>query len=614
MATVSPNTHLHKFTTNLALLAVVFFVFVIVLAIYIRAEKRIDRANELRYQSYLLADELRQSSDDLTRMVRAYVSTGNPIFKQHYQEILDIREGKKPRPVQYDRIYWDLVLADDKRPRPNGEAIALLELMRQAGFSESEFAALEKAKINSDILTAREFAAMAMIESSSPISDSIRMKSILMLQDDAYRQAKAGIMEPINNFFQLMEERALKEIRHAEQVALLLRILVILFAFLLAYLLWSSYRTLYAILGCKVDELHHYISRIGSGDFSFPLPVIKSSENSVLGWLSESQKKLFQLDLERKKAENSLRESDDRYRRLFDSSIDGVLLTSPDGRIMEANPAACKMFQRTEQEIVLGGRNAIVDTSDPNLTLSLKERNETGKFMGELTLLRKDGTKFIGEVSTSVFINKDGETRTSMIIRDVTQRKQLEDQVHQLAFFDFLTKLPNRRLLDDRLGQAMAASKRSSRYGAVMFLDLDNFKPLNDTHGHAVGDLLLIEVARRIGGCIRETDTAARFGGDEFVVMLNELEKDKAESISQASIVAEKIRVTLAEPYLLTMQNEGSTDFTIEHHCSSSIGVVLFIDHEASMDDIFKWADMAMYQAKEDGRNMIRFYGKESKG
>ena len=154
----------------------------------------------------------------------------------------------------------------------------------------------------------------------------------------------------------------------------------------------------------------------------------------------------------------------------------------------------------------------------------------------------------------------------------------------------------------------MAASKRSGLYGALMFLDLDNFKPLNDTHGHGVGDLLLIEVARRLTSCVREVDTVARFGGDEFVVMLGELDVDKAESITQAGLVAEKIRITLAEPYLLKIQQEGKAEIAVEHYCTSSIGIALFINHEASPEDILKHADMAMYQAKEGGRNSVRFY------
>lgn len=185
---------------------------------------------------------------------------------------------------------------------------------------------------------------------------------------------------------------------------------------------------------------------------------------------------------------------------------------------------------------------------------------------------------------------------------------EAEEQIRQLAYYDPLTLLPNRRLLNDRLGQMMASSKRSARYGALMFLDLDNFKPINDAHGHGVGDLLLTEVAHRITSCVREVDTVARFGGDEFVVILNELNVDKAESAAQAGLVAEKIRTILAEPYLLTLHQEGKAETTVEHHCTSSIGVVLFINHEDSQEDILKRADMAMYQAKEAGRNLVRFY------
>jgi diguanylate cyclase (GGDEF)-like protein len=191
---------------------------------------------------------------------------------------------------------------------------------------------------------------------------------------------------------------------------------------------------------------------------------------------------------------------------------------------------------------------------------------------------------------------------------DITERKKSEELIHQLAYYDALTQLPNRRLLKDRLGQAMAASARSGRYGALMFLDLDNFKPLNDTHGHEVGDLLLIEVARRITDGVREMDTVARFGGDEFVVMLSELHVDIAEATALANMVAEKIHSALADPYVLSVQRDGKADATVEHHCTASIGVVLFINHEATEEDILKWADLAMYQAKDEGRNLIRFY------
>jgi diguanylate cyclase (GGDEF)-like protein len=190
----------------------------------------------------------------------------------------------------------------------------------------------------------------------------------------------------------------------------------------------------------------------------------------------------------------------------------------------------------------------------------------------------------------------------------VIERHRAEEQIRSLAYYDTLTKLPNRRMLDDRLGLAMGTSKRSGRYGALMFLDLDNFKPLNDAHGHAVGDLLLIEVGQRIVRCVRETDTVARFGGDEFVIMLVELDENRGESIVQAEQVAEKIRLALAEPYLLTIRQNDNPETHVEHRCTASIGVAMFINHESTLDEILKWSDVAMYRAKDEGRNTIRFH------
>jgi diguanylate cyclase (GGDEF)-like protein len=158
--------------------------------------------------------------------------------------------------------------------------------------------------------------------------------------------------------------------------------------------------------------------------------------------------------------------------------------------------------------------------------------------------------------------------------------------------------------LQDRLIHAMAGSKRGGRYGALMFLDLDNFKPLNDNYGHGAGDLLLVEVARRVLSCVRETDTVARFGGDEFVVLLGELDTEKAPSVALAGAIADKIRQALARTYKLDMPNADE----VEHHCTASIGVVVFFNHDCSVEDVIKWADRAMYRAKEAGRNLIRFY------
>ncbi len=190
---------------------------------------------------------------------------------------------------------------------------------------------------------------------------------------------------------------------------------------------------------------------------------------------------------------------------------------------------------------------------------------------------------------------------------EVAERKLVEAQVREVAFHDPLTHLPNRLLLNDRVNQALAGGVRSGVYSALMFLDLDNFKPLNDAHGHEVGDYLLVEVADRLTSCVRQIDTVARFGGDEFVVMLSDLHSDPVIARAQTQAVAEKIRALLAAPYLLTIEHEGQPDVLVEHQCTASIGVALFAKPDVSQADILKWADAAMYQAKKAGGNTVCF-------
>ncbi|MEQ1555993.1 MAG: GGDEF domain-containing protein, partial [Gallionella sp.] len=161
-----------------------------------------------------------------------------------------------------------------------------------------------------------------------------------------------------------------------------------------------------------------------------------------------------------------------------------------------------------------------------------------------------------------------------------------------------------RRLLNARLIHAMLEGKRSGHYGALIFLDLDKFKPLNDQYGHEMGDLMLIEVARRLQSCVREVDTVARFGGDEFVVVLGALSGEFAQSEIQAGHIAEKIRSALAAPYLLQVPQGAA----VRHDSAGSIGVTLFQGQTIKADDLLKWADMAMYQAKQAGRNRVCFY------
>lgn len=316
---------------------------------------------------------------------------------------------------------------------------------------------------------------------------------------------------------------------------------------------------------------------------------------------------------ERVRVENRLVESERHFRAVTETANDAIITGSSKGDVVGWNPAAERMFGYAEAEII-----------DRPLTTLMPERfrkqhsegmarvlaGGTQRLMGRTTEsvgLRKDGSEFPLELSLSQWQTAEGKFFNA-IIRDITERRRAEEVIHKLAFYDELTQIPNRRLLNDRLKLAMASSKRSGRYGAVMFLDLDNFKPLNDKYGHGAGDRLLIEVARRITGCLREMDTVARFGGDEFVVMLCELDADKAASTEQVGKVAEKIRTVLSEPYRLTIRQESGTETILEHRCTASIGAVLFVRQETDMEDLIKWADLAMYQAKDAGRNSVRFY------
>jgi len=179
------------------------------------------------------------------------------------------------------------------------------------------------------------------------------------------------------------------------------------------------------------------------------------------------------------------------------------------------------------------------------------------------------------------------------------ERKHAEEQVHYLAFYDELTLLPNRRMFTDRLQRAMAASSRSMEFAVLLFIDLDHFKTLNDTHGHNYGDLMLIDVALRLIDCVRDVDTVARLGGDEFVVLVEGLNQNRELAAEQALLIGEKIRESVSRPYKL----EG-----IEFHSSASIGISLFCGETIKLDDLFRHADSAMYQAKDAGRNSLRFF------
>ncbi len=821
------------FARSLYLTAGLFVTLALAFTMYVRSEKRIDQAYELRHHSFLLADELRQSSDDLTRMVRTYVVTGDPHYKKNFQDILDIRDGKKPRPLEYQGIYWDFVPADGKLPRPDSrQAVALLELMREAGFSEEEFRKLAEAKAKSDQLTATEFEAMKLAESTGPDAEANRTRARLMVHDNPYHQLKADIMKPIDEFFGLMNSRTLEAIHRAENNAVILRGVFIAFGFGLMISLRRCYSALLATMGGPIDKVRTEIARIGSGDFSSVIPVTAGRNDSVMGWLSATQAQLNDMERERKavevklhrknqiyaalsqcnqavvrcseetelflricravvhfggmklawigytdpdtgvvvpiarlgegakyledlqisinadtplghgptgtairenrpfwcqdfmndsatapwheqaksfgwkasaalpllkngvvvgalslyadqidafdesvrnlllemasdvsfaldnfareaarrRAEQALKESLAKTQLLLDSSLDAVVSMDHNGTVVgwsqqaeqifgyvreqaigcelgklivppeyiEAHRQGVARFMKTGASAIINNRIEIVGMradgskfpieltvaaleqqegyffsayvrditerkkteadlriaatafeSQEGMTITdannvilkvnqaftritgysaeeavgqthaiLKSGRQDNQFyqamwknltrdkhwQGEIWNRRKSGEIYPEWLSISAVTDASGQVINYVgAFSDISRHKMAEETIHNLAFYDPLTRLPNRRLLLDRLNHALAASTRCLNHGAILFVDLDKFKELNDTSGHNIGDLLLVEVAQRLQHCVNKDDTVAHLGGDDFVIMLENL-------------------------------------------------------------------------------------------
>lgn len=283
-------------------------------------------------------------------------------------------------------------------------------------------------------------------------------------------------------------------------------------------------------------------------------------------------------------------------------SNEAMMITDADTIILRVNRAFAEMTGYSADEVV-GKTPRILHSGrhDNTYYQALWDSvNRTGSWQGEIWDRRKNGEVFPSRITISGVRNAEGGfTHFVCSQADITLRKAAEEEVKHLAFFDVLTGLPNRRLLMDRLQHILATSARTGREGALMFIDLDNFKTLNDTLGHDKGDMLLQQVATRLSQCVREGDTVGRLGGDEFVVILEDLNANADKAAQQVESICSAILDSLNLPYDL----QGHT-----HRSTPSIGVTLFTDHKYDIAELFKRADIAMYQAKASGKNSFRFF------
>lgn len=298
--------------------------------------------------------------------------------------------------------------------------------------------------------------------------------------------------------------------------------------------------------------------------------------------------------------------NEERYRVIFQSSASAGIVWREGFIITDWNHQAEAVFGWSREEVL--GRSYM------DFLLPEAERRRLADDFAQVAWdvshlphgvnenLTRDGRVISCEWFNAWLPPQEGEPPEVISLAiDITERRRLEDQVRQLAFFDPLTRLPNRRLLDDRVEQAMANFRRQSECGALLFIDLDNFKPLNDRYGHDVGDLLLVEVARRLVESVRTSDTVARHGGDEFVVLLTHLPVVETEARTNALCVASKLLEQLTASYCLHRPGDAAP---VEHRCSASIGLVL-LNGQVDKDEVFRRADMAMYDAKRAGRSRI---------
>jgi diguanylate cyclase (GGDEF)-like protein/PAS domain S-box-containing protein len=338
-------------------------------------------------------------------------------------------------------VYWDLVL-DDQRPRAMAQAVPLLELMRQAGFTEQEFAKLADAKANSDALTHTEFDAMALIESAESAesadtsTDANRVRALLMLHDAAYHQAKANIMRPISQFQQMADQRTAAAVHDAETNAVWMRLAVILFGMMLVFLLWKAWRTLSATLGGSPKELHRRISDLGSGDLlSAPIP--EGMQNSVLGWLSATQVRLAKIDAGRKMAEQSLAAREAWYRSIFENANTGIASADSSGRLTSFNEAFRAMLGYDAEALRHMNFADFTHPDDLNLEVNYFNKILDGKrehYRITKRYFASDGRLLWVDLSVSLIGDARGKEANFLgVIQDITERKRTEEELRIAA-------------------------------------------------------------------------------------------------------------------------------------------------------------------------------------
>ena len=373
---------------------------------------------------------------------------------------------------------------------------------------------------------------------------------------------------------------------------------------------------LHVLILSPLAQLKEAMHHVQNGNYATKLHLVGTAEiadlsrqfSDMVAYVNANNRSLEAKIHERTQA---IRENENKLATILDTVEAYIYIKDETYRYRYANRKTCEYFGRSLEEII--GRDDSAFFEEKTFQAIRRADAEVIE-MGHKITLEEHNTTPQGDtdrifLSTKIPLCKEDGPIYALcgISTDITAQKQNEAMIKNLAFHDMLTKLPNRRLFDERLDLVLSLCKRSLRCNALAVIDLDNFKTLNDQKGHQSGDVLLIQAASRLQACVREIDTVARFGGDEFLVLLSQLEGNREAACFEAQKIASHILETLAKPYVIEYDNEGVAQ-TVTHHCTASIGVYVFGYEKEDKMTIFSRADTAMYEAKQTGRNRVVCY------
>jgi len=367
------------------------------------------------------------------------------------------------------------------------------------------------------------------------------------------------------------------------------------------YCLWRWSRSLRSALGAPLHTVHRRLERLGSGDFSAGSTPAPAGQNTVLAWIEEARGRLRYLENERTRVVEQLRRTEQRYKRIGDNCNDVIWLCSlPDLQLTFVSPSIQRQLGWDPADFLARPLSLILSSGEEQRVRAAVEKQlgnfDRGDSLArllriELELPHKNGHRIPVEAVSTILCDERGRPNELLgISRDITERRTAEEAARSLALHDPLTNLPNRRLLKDRLAQEIARAQREHLMVALLFIDLDDFKRINDSLGHSAGDWVLQRVAEWMGMCVRVSDTVARIGGDEFVVLLPDLR-----TVSDAMRVADKIRIATTRPLAVPSGNALTV--------SCSIGMAVYPVDASDAQTLFRHADDAMYRAKRAGRS-----------